>query len=100
MSTIVNLEIQIAPAHLDDAPRVINETLVATRAWQGNESIEVLVDDADPCHVLIVETWATTQDHADYAAWRLTPEGKSGLGDILAAVPTKEIFSARIALDK
>lgn len=92
------LDLHLDPAQLDTAPGVIDETLVATRAWPGNEGLQVVVDDADPAHVVVVEHWATTADHDAYAAWRATPEGASGLRDIVAAPPVKTIFSTSLPL--
>ncbi|MFC4396758.1 putative quinol monooxygenase [Arthrobacter sedimenti] len=99
MPAIVHFEVQIDPARRDDAAGYLSETLAATRAWPGNLGIEALVDDADPCHILVVETWATTQDHDDYAAWRKTPEGKHRLGEVLAGTPSKQVYSATMPLD-
>ncbi|UUL77053.1 antibiotic biosynthesis monooxygenase [Pseudarthrobacter sp. Fe7] len=98
MTAIVHFEVQIDPAYREDAAKYLSETLTATRAWPGNQGIEALVDDADPCHILVVETWATTQDHADYAAWRATPEGKSALHAVLAAKPSKQVYSTTLPL--
>lgn len=98
MSTTVHLELQLDPAQLAHAPAIINETLVATRAFPGNEGLEVIIDDADPAHMIVVETWATTADHDAYAAWRATPEGKHRLGDIVAAPPVKKIYSTSVPL--
>lgn len=99
MPAIVHFEVQIDPARRDDAAQYLSETLAATRAWPGNQGIEALVDDTDPCHILVVETWATMQDHDDYAAWRKTPEGRHSLGDILAGPPSKQFYSATMPLD-
>jgi quinol monooxygenase YgiN len=99
MPAIVHFEVQIDPARRDDAAAYLSETLAATRAWPGNLGIEALVDDADPCHILVVETWATTQDHDDYAAWRKTPEGKHRLGEVLAGTPSKQVYSETMPLD-
>ncbi|MEV4990980.1 MULTISPECIES: putative quinol monooxygenase [Micrococcaceae] len=99
MTAIVHFEVQIDPARREDAAKFLSETLAATRAWPGNQGIEALVDDADPCHILVVETWATTQDHDDYAAWRNTPEGKSALHEILAGPPSKQVYSTTMPLD-
>ena len=95
MPAIVHFEVRIDPARLDDAAKYLSETLAATRAWPGNQA---LVDDADPCHILVVETWATTQDHDDYAAWRTTPEGKNALHEILAGPPSKQVYSTTLPL--
>jgi quinol monooxygenase YgiN len=99
MPAIVHFEVQIDPARRDDAAAYLSDTLAATRAWPGNQGIEALVDDADPCHILVVETWATAQDHADYAAWRQTPEGRHRLGEVLAAAPSKQVYSETMPLD-
>jgi quinol monooxygenase YgiN len=98
VSAIVHLDLRLDPAKLDTVPGVLNETLVATRAWPGNEGLEVLVDDADPAHIIVVETWASAADHEAYAQWRTTPEGASRLGEVVAAVPVKTIFSETIPL--
>ena len=99
MPAIVHFEVQIDPARRDDAAKYLSETLAATRAWPGNQGIEALVDDADPCHILVVETWATAQDHDEYAAWRKTPEGQNRLRDILAEPPSKQVYSTTMPLD-
>ncbi|MGG5170667.1 putative quinol monooxygenase [Pseudarthrobacter sp. J1738] len=98
MSAIVHFEVQIDPARRHEAAEYLAKTLAATRAWPGNQGIEALVDDADPCHILVVETWATTEDHGSYAAWRQTPEGKNTLGEILAAPPVKHVYSNTVPL--
>lgn len=98
MTTIVHLELHLDPARLDEAANIVDETLHATRAWPGNEGIEVLVDDADPAHMVVVERWAKTSDHADYAEWRTTPEGANRLREVVVAVPVKTIFSSTLPL--
>ncbi|UZJ26244.1 antibiotic biosynthesis monooxygenase [Rhodococcus antarcticus] len=99
MTTIVHLELQLDAGRLEEAATVIRETLEATRAWPGNEGLEVIVDDADPARVVVVEQWASTADHDAYAAWRLTPEGAHQLAEIVVARPVKTIYSRRIPLD-
>ena len=98
MTAIVHLDLRLDPAKLDTVPLILNETLAATRAWPGNEGLEVIVDDADPAHIIVVETWATAADHDAYAAWRTTPEGAGRIREIVAAAPVKTIFSERIPL--
>lgn len=99
MPAIVHFEVELDPARRDDAAQYLSETLAATRAWPGNQGIEALVDDTNPCHILVVETWASMQDHDDYAAWRKTPEGQHRLGEILAGPPSKQLYSTTMALE-
>lgn len=82
------LDLHIAPASLAEAPSVIASVLVATRAFDGNLGVEVLVDTADEAHFMIVETWESLTHDDAYRAWRATPEGTSALGSILAGPPT------------
>jgi quinol monooxygenase YgiN len=73
--------------HLKDATSgsaALHRILTQTRARPGNVSIEVLVDSADPAHVVVAEVWEAESDHDAYRQWRATPEGASGLDDLLS----------------
>jgi quinol monooxygenase YgiN len=98
MTTTVLLEIALRPDALDTAPEVIRQTLVATAAAEGNEGLEVIVDDADPTRVIIVEKWRTTADHSAYLAWRQTPEGANELGSVLSGPPVTRVFGSVVEL--
>jgi quinol monooxygenase YgiN len=86
------LDLHVAPESVTDAPRVIDEVLVATRAFEGNLGVEVLVDLDDPAHFMVVETWQSPGHDDAYRAWRATPEGASALGGILAGPPSLTRF--------
>ena len=98
MSTLVHLDLHLDPSRLDQGRQVLVDTLAATRAWPGNEGLEVVVDDTDPAHLLVVEHWAETADHDAYAAWRATPAGASRLRDVVVAPPTKTVFNTSLPL--
>jgi heme oxygenase (mycobilin-producing) len=53
----------------------------------------VLVDSADPAHVVLYETWESADHDRAYREWRATPEGASRLGSILAAAPKLTLFT-------
>ncbi|RKR76587.1 putative quinol monooxygenase [Frondihabitans australicus] len=96
MSMTVLLEITLKP-DAEGADDIIRETLAQTAAFDGQESLEVLVDDDDPNKIVVVEIWESTAHHAAYDAWRKTPEGASKLGTITAE-RNKRVFSHTIAL--
>ncbi|WP_345376493.1 putative quinol monooxygenase [Frondihabitans cladoniiphilus] len=98
MSQTVLLELSLKPDAIDSAKEVIRETLKATAAAEGNESLEVIVDDADPTKVVIVEKWRAAADHDAYLAWRATPEGASSLGSIVTGAPVTRTFEPFVAL--
>ncbi|MBT2503755.1 putative quinol monooxygenase [Curtobacterium sp. ISL-83] len=99
MSQTVFLEVQLrSDVPTETVETVIRETLAQTAAFTGNESLEVLVDDADPTRLVVLERWATAAEHDAYVAWRATPEGASDLGTIIAAPPVTRTFDRTIGL--
>jgi quinol monooxygenase YgiN len=99
MTTTVLLDLELrSDASPEQVASTVRETLAQTRQHHGCESLEVLVDDADPTHLVVLERWTTTADHDAYAAWRGTPEGASPLGQVLAAPGVKRIYSSTIEL--
>lgn len=100
MSMTVLLEVQLrddaASETVDEAIRV---TLAQTAAFDGNESLEVLVEDTDPNHVVVVERWTTAAHHDAYVAWRATEEGApTALAAVVAAPPVTRTFDRTISL--
>jgi quinol monooxygenase YgiN len=87
------LDLQLKPNSLESAQPVIHETLTATRAFPGCLGVTVLVDSADPAHVVLQESWESMEHDAAYRAWRATPEGASALGSIMAAPPRLNHFT-------
>jgi heme oxygenase (mycobilin-producing) len=87
------LEVRLKADKLDTAFEVIHETLTATRAFPGCLGVTVLVDSADPAHVIAIETWESPEADNAYRQWRATPEGASNLGSVLAAPPSLTLFT-------
>jgi heme oxygenase (mycobilin-producing) len=87
------LELRLKADKLDSAFEVMHETLTATRAFPGCLSVSVLVDSADPAHVVVLETWESPEADNAYRQWRASPEGASSLGSVLAAPPSLTLFT-------
>lgn len=87
------LDLQLKPGSLDRANEVIHATLAATRAFDGCLGVTVLVDSADPAHVVLLESWESAEHDQAYRAWRATPEGASELGSLLAGAPRLTLYS-------
>jgi heme oxygenase (mycobilin-producing) len=81
------LELTLKADSAADAPRILATTLEATRAFAGNQGVEVLYDVTDPNHVVVIERWASLEHDDAYRTWRATPEGASELGTLLAERP-------------
>lgn len=93
MAITATLDLRIKADKLDTAFEVIHETLVATRAFPGCLYVSVLVDSADPAHVVLFETWESPEADNAYRQWRATPEGTSDLRSLLAAAPSLTLFT-------
>ena len=93
MAITALLELRLDPARLEESHRIIDETLVATRAFEGCLGVEVTADVNDPAHVVIVESWASVEADAAYRAFRATPEGRSELGSIVTAAPVLTVLA-------
>jgi len=88
MTLIALLELTLRPETIADAPRVLHETLDATRAFPGCLGVEVLRSADDPARIMAVERWKSPDSDAAYRAWRATPAGASQLGSLLAGPPS------------
>lgn len=93
MAITAILELQLKADSLENADEVIRATLTDTRAFPGCLDVTVLVDSADPAHVVLFETWESIEHDRAYRAWRATPEGASDLGSIMAAAPKLTRFT-------
>lgn len=93
MAVTAILDLQLKSDSLEKANDVIHATLTATRAFPGCQHVAVLVDDANPAHVVLYEVWESIEHDQAYRAWRATPEGASALGSILAAAPALTHFT-------
>jgi quinol monooxygenase YgiN len=87
------LDLQLKAESVETAPGVIRATLTATRAFPGCLGVTVLVDSADPAHVVLYEAWESIEHDRAYRAWRASAEGTSELGSILAAAPKLSLFT-------
>ncbi len=93
MTIIALLELTLRPEAVADAPRVLHETLVATRAFPGCLGVEVLRGADDPSRITVVERWDSPDSDAAYRSWRATPAGASELGSLLAGAPSLTTFT-------
>ena len=97
MTITALLELTLKADSVADAPGVLTKTLEATRAFEGNQGVEVLYDVTNPAGVVVIERWASL-DHDDaYRTWRATPEGASALGALLAEQPRLTRWSSSVS---
>jgi quinol monooxygenase YgiN len=88
MALTTILDMRLKPDAVAAAPDALRKILADTRAFDGCLRVDVLIDTADPTHVVLYELWESEERDAAYRAWRATPAGASGLGELLGAPPT------------
>jgi quinol monooxygenase YgiN len=76
------------PAFLED----LQDILVATRAWDGSEGVEVYLDEQDPDRIVLILHWASREQHAAYAQWRQESGTSVGLSPLLTGEPKRRFI--------
>ncbi len=88
MAITALLDLRLRPEFIEAAGGVLDRILLSyTESSRDLSGVEVLNDIADPTHLTLVERWETIADDDAYRAWRATPEGSSGLVEILSEPP-------------
>lgn len=70
MSILAILDLTLRPETAAEALVVLDEALVATRDFDGNEGVEVVVQSDDPARVLVLERWSSREADTAYRVWR------------------------------
>jgi quinol monooxygenase YgiN len=95
MSVLATADLFIKPERVQELLEILREALPDTRAFAGCQGLDTYVDEDDPGHILLVETWSARADHETYLGWRQ----EQGLFDVLApfisAPPRFSYFGAR-----
>ena len=95
MAVVVTAEFFIKPELIEDALTLLAEVLPDTRRYAGCQTLETVTDLDDPGHIMVVERWASRDDHVAYLAWRVESGSASGVIDMSAAPPVIRYFEPR-----
>jgi quinol monooxygenase YgiN len=94
MAITALLEMRIKPEALDQGLHAeLHAILTDTRAFEGCLGVDVLIETADPTHIVAVERWASEERDAAYRAWR-AGDGQTNLASFLAAAPVLTKFTS------
>ena len=93
MSVTVLLELKFKPESLAEATELFRRELVKTRAFHGNLTTDVLVDEDDEAHWIIYEVWESVEDDEAYRAFRAGDGKITDLPPLLAAPSVKTRFT-------
>ncbi|MCU1478852.1 MAG: antibiotic biosynthesis monooxygenase [Subtercola sp.] len=87
MTVTAYLDVHLVPERQTEAYPVVHNTLIATRAFAGNVSVDVWIDDADPAHLIYIERWESQQAVDTYRAWRRGEGASTEMVPFLAGPP-------------
>jgi quinol monooxygenase YgiN len=94
MTITAFFEICVKPEAIDQGVHAeLHAVLNDTRSFEGCLGVDVLIDTADPTHIVAVETWESGEHDAAYRAWR-AGDGQTNLASFLASPPVLTKFSA------
>ena len=92
------LDLTFTPENVPNAEERLRDILSATRAFPGNLGVDVVADVTNPARMLLIEHWESTDADAAYRAWRATPDGRSGLSDLLVGAPVTDMYEGLFSL--
>ena len=92
MTVVVTLDLKVQAGRGGELVEVLKSMLGDTRARQGAELIEMVVNQDDSDHIILHERWATKEDNQAYMGWRQERGDLDALGGFLASPPTATYF--------
>ncbi len=86
MPVTVMVEFQMKPEAAEQFRADLPQALEATRARDGNQSIEVLHNQDDPCNIVVFQRWDSRAQYESYLQWRLD----TGMMEMMEPIVAKE----------
>jgi quinol monooxygenase YgiN len=94
MSVLFILELTIEPEKVDEYLAQFPDLLPDTRAFDGFEEITVHQNEDDPTDVVLLERWASKEQHEKYTAWRQERGDLERLSQGLAGPPKTRYYAS------
>ena len=87
MAIAVTLELKTQPGKGGELVGALKGMLGDTRARQGAQKIEMVVNQDDSDHIVVYEIWDTKEDHQAYMGWRQERGDLDALGGLVVEPP-------------
>jgi quinol monooxygenase YgiN len=98
VAVTVLADLHFQPEAVDGALEGLGKILPDTRSYEGCLGLDVIQDQADPNHVMLVETWESADHHKAYVAWRVETGTLAELAAVVTQDPTFTYFDRRTDL--
>jgi quinol monooxygenase YgiN len=83
------------PEATDEGIQALGDILPDTRAFDGCLRVDVVQDQAEKGHVILIEEWEAPEKHHAYMAWRKESGTSAGMRDALASPPAISYLDQR-----
>lgn len=81
MEVTILLEMQVAPEHVEEHGKILEEMLPETRRYEGSISLHAIQNLDDPGNVVLIQRWESREHYERYLAWR----AETGVSSAMAA---------------
>lgn len=95
MPILATAEFFVKPERTEEFLALLTKALPGTRGFEGCEHLETYLDQDEPGHVLLIETWGARSDHESYLEWRMETGSMEMMAPYLTAPPKFAYFDAR-----
>lgn len=97
MAVTVTLTLNIKEEAVEGFCAGFPEMLKDTSRFAGFQAIRVLRHASDPSRVILIEDWDSEEAYNAYIAWRTERGDMDEMAAVIAAPPSVEIWSTRVA---
>lgn len=87
MSIIATMDLHVAPGSAPAALAELDAILAETSLRDGFIDVTVIVDHADPEHIVLIEQWESLAHDTAYRAWRRSLPPNEAFAALLIAPP-------------
>jgi quinol monooxygenase YgiN len=98
LSHVIFVEFWLKSSSLDDALPIVHGALGDTRAFDGCVRVDVVAENDDPTHLIVVEQWSTPEHRAAYRQWRAGEGALTDLAPFLARPPVTDKYTHNPAI--
>ena len=92
MAIAGTLDLKLQPGKGPELAGILKSMLPDTRARQGAQKIEMVVNQENEDHIMVYEIWDRKEDHQAYMAWRQERGDLDALGGFVAEPPAITYF--------
>jgi quinol monooxygenase YgiN len=71
---------------------VVLQVAAQTRSYAGNTGVQVLADQSDPTHLMVIGAWNSVEEFTAYQSWRAGDGAPETLSALLAVPPSTTLF--------